>query len=366
MNDIKRDLEEIRERCERLKAALRWKGPSLDEKSPSSRAEEALSYEEDRGSEPQGQEEGLQHQVSAAQRLQQGVSSDIGDSQGTPGHPLLIDITATDAIQRRDSSSTLKSIISPYSSLVLTQTTPNDGVPEGLQEAVDSNPLPTSLKPEPLGPVQLIKKATKLEDVTISTTGLTIALIERSDFQVLSIARNCEFKSRKDFPLVCQGEPDTTLARVRNQVTVSTYHRAALSDNVLCIACRDGPYIDVHNARTAQRLHTIEPPKKCDNLLLSPNGEVLAVAMDSGEVVCYPIGHESRFDMMPIKLPNFDAGRKVTCMTFSPNSVNLSVCSDDAVIRTYSLNLEICFAAEVSRHACKLSPPLTDVSLLVP
>jgi len=349
MNDIKRDLEAIRERCDRLTDGLRWNGPG-------SLNGESLSHGQDGALQLQVQEEQIKHQVSP-----EAFSREIGGSHENPCHPLLIDITvvASDEIQGRDNTPTIPS---PLSSTLLT-TSPNYGLPERLKEASDSCPLPTSLKPKPLGPVQLTEKARKLEDAAISTTagGLTVVLIESSSFQVLFVPQNCAFKSLEDFPPVCQGKPDPSLAQ--NQGALSTYHRAALSDNVLCIAYWEGPYIDVHDARSALRLHTIKLPQKCDNLLLSPNGEVLAVAMDSGEVICYPIGQERRFDTMPITLPKFDTGKKVACMTFSLNSENISVCSIDAVIRTYSLIIESGFATEVSRHACKLSPPLFDVSL---
>lgn len=372
VSDIKGDLVAVRESCERLKAALSWDGPRLDEESSPGRDEESfLSRDEElmRHGQSPVQDPRLEHEPSRAERLAsefQLITSPAGDNNHErAGDISLIDFTEDpEEIRRRDSNSsqtTTKTI--PRCSSVVLPRSPNNEVPE------ESSSVPTWLRTEVIGPVRLTEKGRKPEDVTISTGGLTVALIEKSSFEVLAITQNSTFKSRKDFPVVCYGRSP----RSPTGSPDSTYHRAALSEDILCITCIEG-HIDVYNAHTGQQLHRIQPPQECRNLLLSPNGEVLAVAMISEGVLCYPIGHDRKFDTLPMDIirSHGTAIINVNCMAFSPDSANISVCSVDNIIRTFSLNIESCSANEISRYLWNLPSKarhgeygITNVSLFV-
>jgi len=325
---IKLDLGIIRESCDRLKVALTWDGAAPDDAEVHyGRNDAQLADQHYTGSEVPRWEDRLPTEFPAGP---------IDEA------PNLIDVTVPNECQRRTSNSS-QITMSTMTGVLPYPQSPTYATTEGSSEAVDSFPLPIPFNTNTVGPIQLVKNKTKFEDTAISTTGVSVALLERSRFKVFSFPKDRPIKCRQDLPLVCEGPADETL---------STYHRVALSDRVLCIACYEG-HIDIHDAKSGAHRYALRPHRKCDDLLLSPNAKVLAVALVSGEVFCYPVGAEGKFDTMPIRINAIRDGTPGKganfSMAFSPNSAYICVGFEQAV-GTYSLNIEKCIAKEISLY----------------
>jgi WD40 repeat protein len=112
-------------------------------------------------------------------------------------------------------------------------------------------------------------------------------------------------------------------------------------------------------------------------MAISPNGEILAVALDSGEVLLYGEGPHREFNVPPIPIvtePESKDLRLVNCLAFSPDSLHLSVCTSDNILRTYALDIPSHTATfiqsynrQLDEKACK-DPyyGVTDIALYLP
>ena len=383
MKDIRRDLCGIKASCERLRFALTWDGPHVEhEKSDPEEEPLTPKHEGWSGNEfpPVGERPpswvSILHEleISSITSRPESSVSDVNRPQITESESLLsFDDDSGDGNGFNTTSTTPR-----LSAEVLPRT-----IPSVVSVATSPSSLSTtSFTTNTFGPIQLAEKGVKYEDTAISTSGFALALIEKSKFRVFSITPERSFKSAEDFPVVCLGFNDgrvgkslASLSKPSAHTMVSTYQRAALSDDVLCIACDEG-HIDVHDARTGEQRYTIQPHMKSCNLVLSPDGKILAVAVVSGKVLCYPIGPEGKFDTLPIILANSNdsvGAKEVNCMAFSPNSANVSICTVDNVIRVFSLDIEACSSVEISQYRWALSAEdrrkghgITSLALFVP
>jgi hypothetical protein len=193
---------------------------------------------------------------------------------------------------------------------------------------------------------------TAVQSTAISSTCETIALIKDSNFQIYSIPepgsngrialKSCGFSD---------GRFGSSLNTTRKQVNEPSdrspvYTSAAMSDAILCIACI-GNCIDIHETSTGQRIRTVSFPNlRCRTLTISPNGILLAVGMETGEILIYDISIEADFPTEPVLIESSDASRPVNCIAFSPDSTLMSYCSSKNVIYTYSLD----DAHEIARY----------------
>ena len=125
-----------------------------------------------------------------------------------------------------------------------------------------------------------------------------------------------------------------------------------MSDRSLCIACQEN-YVEIRDAITGRFLRRIDSSPNC-NMAISPNGEILALAMDSGELQLFNSGPDWDFNTEPVwVVKKTDASGKlryVKCMAFSPNSNYLSTCTFDNIIRTYKLNMTTNTSTLISTH----------------
>lgn len=214
-----------------------------------------------------------------------------------------------------------------------------------------------------------------LEDTAISATCQSLALIERCSFTIRSIPQNTELKFAHDFPVICCGGNDGRFGKSRKLLSDAPlpfqpeYMRAVMSDRTLCIACQEG-YVEVHDAETGRLLSCII--ESCCNLAMSPDGELLALAIDSGELLVYGLGPKGDFDQPAVwviqKIDDCEL-RLVKCMTFSPDSEHLSVCTFDNIIRTYHVDIVSNSSTLISTYDSKLHPKyegITGLSLYRP
>ena len=124
------------------------------------------------------------------------------------------------------------------------------------------------------------------------------------------------------------------------------YTRAALTDSILCLACTES-YLDIRSAESGQRIDLIKLPDPCRNILVSPDGEMLVIGMDTGELKVH-FFRVARSDLSLI--PKATTNRLINCLAFSPDSHFLAVCTSDNVIRIYELDLQGFTAKVVSRY----------------
>jgi WD40 repeat protein len=277
-------------------------------------------------------------------------------------------------IQHATSSATSRSSIASFES---TQSTARDTVrrfstastdPVGPATRADTHaPLsPSPLSPSPLSPspfspsvspslkgfrvktstrVQVGKKGT-YQATAISDTCGSIALINKSDFVIFTVpVRGSDEMVR----MVCCGFNDgrfgltpQTADRFLNdpRAIKPTYVRAVMTDQILCIACAEN-CIDVHDSRTGERLGTLEfPQRRCWTMAMAPGGKVLAVGMETGEMLLYDAGDAGNFITTPTLIPPPTA-RSVNAIAFSPDSTYMSMCTSDNIIRTYRLESNV-------------------------
>lgn len=213
----------------------------------------------------------------------------------------------------------------------------------------------------------------------ISFSGRKLVLIDKNDFVVRSIPSDATPNlTKNDFPLVCRGFSDGRYGKDNlsspSRENPPTYSRVAIGDSALCIACKQGN-VDIHDASTGQRLHTILPEKKCWNLAISPNEHILALMVESDEVLLYLTGPNKNFDTTPIyviKQGEETKLQEVNCVTFSPDSMNISIATFDNVVRTFTIDVEnhSCVKAstydrELPDEACEKKRGITDIKLYV-
>jgi WD40 repeat protein len=197
--------------------------------------------------------------------------------------------------------------------------------------------------------VELGQSGKVFEDNAISPSGDKLALIDKASFVVLSIPGQSEELWYPDnFTRLCCGFNDGRYGRKVAKAqfartVIPTYSRTVLSDRSVFIACIEG-FVDIHDISTGKRLGKISftQGRRCWNLAISPNGEVLAIALGSGEVFLYAEGEDREFNASPIPVvtePERMDLRLVNCLAFSPDSLHLSVCTSDNIIRTYTVDM---------------------------
>jgi hypothetical protein len=194
--------------------------------------------------------------------------------------------------------------------------------------------------------VNLVQGKKQYQGTAISQTCLAIALIDLYSFTVLSLPMHTDLKFAADLPVICYGANDGRFGNSKNVISETThmtpkYMRAVMSDRSLCIACEEG-FIEVHDARTGRQLKRIEASANC-NMAMSPNGEILALAMDSGELQVFSSGLDWDFNTehtWVIRETENSSLRFVKCMAFSTNSTYLSICTFDNIIHTYKLDMK--------------------------
>jgi hypothetical protein len=240
--------------------------------------------------------------------------------------------------RRHERSSTATSKGSIFS----TRSTKRDSIASLISE---SGSVVQSLKTE-MSVVNLVQRKKQYQDTAISPTCLSIALIDLYSFTVLSLPKNSDSKFAADLPVICYGANDGRFGNSKNVISETThmtpkYMRAVMSDRSLCIACQEG-FIEVHDAKTGRQLKRIKTSANC-NMAVSPNGEILALAMDSGELEVFSSGLDWDFNTEPtwvIRETENSSLRFVKCMVFSTNSTYLSVCTFDNIIHTYKLDMK--------------------------
>jgi len=194
----------------------------------------------------------------------------------------------------------------------------------------------------------------------VSASCQTMALLDRNNFVIYSLAKTGSPK------LVCAGNNSgkcglnpKQLTKTHNAYTSRnfkpSYQRAVISDELLCIAGIPS-CVDIHNVTSGQQVGAITLPNKLRSsaMALSPDGLVLAVGTETGEILVYQIGH-GNFDTVP---QIFDASPKkpIVCMTMSPNSEYLALCSHGNVINVFHLASGYCttFDRELKPRDCEI------------
>jgi WD40 repeat protein len=210
--------------------------------------------------------------------------------------------------------------------------------------------------------VQVGKKGTYQATAISDTCGST-ALINKSDFVIFTVpARGSDEMVR----MVCCGfndgryglTPQTANKFVNDPRAIKpTYLRAVMTDQILCIACAEN-CVDVHDAGTGERLGTLEfPQRRCWTIAMAPAGKVLAVGMETGELLLYDAGEAGNFITTPTLIPPPTA-KSVNSIAFSPDSTYMSMCTSDNIIRTYRLESNVAtllgiFDRKLDPRACR-------------
>jgi len=195
--------------------------------------------------------------------------------------------------------------------------------------------------------VHLGKRKTQYRATCISATVDKLALIDKYDFTIFSVPSNGPIE------IVCYGKNDGSFGKTLSSThtvmhdlcprsIAPTYKRGIMTGHVLCIACREG-CVDIHDAVTGQLIDSIDLERGdiCWDLAISPSGRILAIILDTGEVLLYALGMATaNFISVPVPLFKPQDGtdlRMVSCVAFSRDSAYLSVCTYDNVIRTYDI-----------------------------
>ena len=172
------------------------------------------------------------------------------------------------------------------------------------RNSVQANPMGKSFYVKACAREQVGRKIKgKYQATAVSDTCLTVALITTQQYSIYSIGEqamslliSCGFHDGRfgASPETASKSPET-MANPR--FFAPTYVRAVMNDHILCIACAQS-CIDVHLTPTGRRIGTITLPNsgQCSSLRMSPNSELLAVGMTSGEVLLYASGPSGDFD----------------------------------------------------------------------
>jgi WD40 repeat protein len=202
--------------------------------------------------------------------------------------------------------------------------------------------------------VNLVHGKKLYQETAVSPTCDTIALIDQHDFMVLSVLKDIDRNFSGTFPVISYGANDGQFGSSSNVVSARTpvtprYTRAVMSDRSLCIACEEGE-VDVRDPKTGRRMNIINASRNCI-MVMSANGDILALAMNSGELKVLSSGPDWDFNTQPIiVIGEEEHSRFVKCMAFAPNSNFLATCTADNIIRTFKLDMKLKKATLRSRH----------------
>lgn len=190
-----------------------------------------------------------------------------------------------------------------------------------------------------------------------SATCKTIAVLDRSSFFVYTLPDLGKPELR------CTGSHDAKYGQNLKSMIFRTsrnmkpvYHRAVVSDELLCIAGMDS-YVDIHDVASGKQIGLVVLPAKlrCWTMSLSPVGRTLAIGTDTGEILVYKLGSENFNTVRPEQFQGAER-RSINCIAFSPNSLYMSTCASDNVIRTFNLEegtLLSKFDRKLDAEACK-------------
>ena len=280
------------------------------------------------------------------------------------------DVRSSTPDRRRSSSATLNGFISlneqlpasPAISVAMTDPSRRASL-ESLSE-----PTPWEIKADP--PISLNPGRQSYRDVTISTTCRSLAVVKPEYFTIYSVPRDhTRTFTRDDFCRKCVGYNDGRYGQLPGALSKGSacdmsFLMSVMNDERLCIICHteQNHYLAVFNAETGQSIRRKKLSDRCSKIVMSPNGDMLALALRSGEVLVYPIGTNRDFDTTPIHVMkrNKQARQQcqlTKCMAISHDSAFICVCSNDDVIRTYQINMNKNTAQIMSIHDAELSYP---------
>jgi WD40 repeat protein len=167
----------------------------------------------------------------------------------------------------------------------------------------------------------------------ISASGNRVALITLADFTVYDV-------STSENKIVCWGDVTQRYAPLPKpaieQKTAHSYYRAAMTDDVLALASVES-FVDLRNAKTGQRINLLnfENAAVCQTVRFSPDGKQLAIALSDGDVLVYQAGLQYDFLEPPICVSH---SSRVNSVAFSPDSLLMTVATQDCIVRAYRLS----------------------------
>jgi WD40 repeat protein len=243
-----------------------------------------------------------------------------------------------------------------------------------------NEPIRWEIKPDP--PISLNIGTQPYRDVSLSPTCRTLALVEPQSFKILAVSTDITKRFTKNqFSPICVGYSDGRYGKPKGPFEKGgacklSYMMGTLSDERLCmIGHADRNNLIIFNSQTGQFIRSKKLSHPCYKIVMSQNGGLLAMAFESGDLSLYPIGSDGHFDTIPISVikRKKQTARQwlVKCMSMSPDSGFICVCSDDDVIRTYQIDLETTKAEMVSIYDTELSYPemnhgICDLALYLP
>lgn len=140
--------------------------------------------------------------------------------------------------------------------------------------------------------------------------------------------------------LLCWGDINRRFATHQKptieQYSPLSYHLAALSNDILAI-CSVETFVDIRNARTGERIKHWKLPRSgiiCRSIAFSPNGQYLAIGLDSGDIYVYQAGLILDFAAQAIHV-RYKINMAIGSIVFSHDSLLMAVCTKDNVIRAY-------------------------------
>lgn len=203
-----------------------------------------------------------------------------------------------------------------------------------------------------------ITSRTTYQAVAISPSCETIALITSEDFLIYSVRKSD--RDVIDPQLACRGKKDGSYATaldlspggstraVNSTDCVSNFEKAALGDQILCIASDKA--VTLQCTATGQRVHMMDLGLENTACLgISFDNSTLAMGLATGAVWLRSLADfTSPCSIIP------GTGHKVTCLAFSRCSKYLSVCTSRNIIYTYRINTNT--AELISIYDCNLAP----------
>ena len=212
----------------------------------------------------------------------------------------------------------------------------------------------------------------------ISADCTKVALVGLTDFLIYDVPANLRY----DPTLICWGDltkrfgPQPRSAvelektKDRKQGALS-YYMAALTNDILAIASVN-TYVDVRNARTAERIAYLTLPSsenQCRALAFSPDGQNLAVGLSQGEIIVFRAGLVRDFSGEPVHINQNNT--PITTIVFSHDSLLMVVCTKDNYLRVYRVDNLSAGAFEEYIRPCEYGKPpkpadISDISLYFP